>query len=1167
MRIRFIILLLLCGLSNYAQEFNQSVINTLQDCIKNKNFDEADSIINSFRDKDLPETSIFWLNLIHSDVGVSKYLQSRDAIVYLPYVQSGIDAFDFLSHYINKDNASNSLDLWPFLFYWSDIYSQLDNKIIDSLTVFSNKYYNDFNRKDHALYYLAQQKIYQHYFDKQEWSKCINVMSQVENGISNNSAAIEQTAYSRFDIGQAYMNMEEFKSAEKWYISSYSAFSNISNREDDETYGCLLLILSKLYFEHVRNLERAYTFSLEAERVNKRLFGEGSKAHIVSLDFLTYSELSLGKNQAGIEHLEKEEILLNSTHDLNEEEKQSYYDKLKLAYLRLNINKDVSPQDTIVTENSILLDATNAFAQGNIQEAVSKFSYILQIYENNFKSVDLPNYVYVVSSLSNVLVADGKYNEADNVLDRSLNFIQERGIKSVLIRGLYMAKGLLYFNINNVEKALYWYNLAKDTFEKSETKGLDYALLASNLSTCYYQKGELAIAKQLSDEAYEACSSFYGENANDANDRLLIMNNIANIYTKTKDLSRAKDIYKTVVELAVTPQTEKTKALALANLGELYWYYEQNYEEAEKALSQVRTIDADPYVKEMAESNIQLIHCLNKNDSAIIDMSSINTSIKNRMAEVFAHFSEAEREKYWEQKSQMLVLLNNIAVTSFDNKEVRMMAYDNALYTKSMLLSSGRLLERIAKQASPELKRDFESMQNLKKTLSLKSTPKDSVERLIEDISLYQKRIVASIPDFSDQLKAQFKSIADVKAMLSSDEVAIEFIFLPRIKYPFEDSELQYGALMITKDSDAPTLVSLCYEQELKDLLDVDNTTSQFFVDNLYSIKDRRLFNMIWSNIEPLLSNKKTVYYSPTGYISKLNLSAISDGTQRLFEKYGIYEVSSTAMIGEIKQKAEVQVEDAVLFGDINYFEDSEMMAKNASKYKYFSSGDFLATRSLDRNTWELLPGTKDEITTIGELMKSKDVSFFVFSQNNASEESFKAMNGNAPDIIHVATHGFYLSPKEDRTSSFFSNLNSYTQKDFHMFFSGLLFAGANNVWTGKELANGIEDGILTAEELSHIDLDGCKLVVLSACNTGLGDINNIDGVFGLQRGFKKAGVSTILMSLWKVPDEETGILMKYFYQYLLSGKSAHQSLRLAQDKLIESGKSPYYWAGFILLD
>lgn len=323
---------------------------------------------------------------------------------------------------------------------------------------------------------------------------------------------------------------------------------------------------------------------------------------------------------------------------------------------------------------------------------------------------------------------------------------------------------------------------------------------------------------------------------------------------------------------------------------------------------------------------------------------------------------------------------------------------------------------------------------------------------------------------------------------------------------------------------------------------------------------------MIWNRIEPTLQGIKSVYYSPTGYLSKINLMAISNGKQRLFEKYNIHEVSSTAMIENVKQNKKA-IRNAVLFGDINYFEDSEMMTENAKKYKAFSSGNILATRSSNRGSWDLLPGTKEEISYINGLMKEKGVNTQVIDGDLASEESFKALNENAPDIIHVATHGFYYSSEEDITPSFFESMNSYTQKDYSLFFSGLLFAGANNAWTGKEVSYGVEDGIMTADEISRIDLVGNKIVVLSACNTGLGDIDNVDGIFGLQRGFKKAGASTILMSLWKVPDEETCILMKYFYQNLLYGKSAHQSLIQAQMHLIGMNKTPYYWAGFILLD
>ena len=167
---------------------------------------------------------------------------------------------------------------------------------------------------------------------------------------------------------------------------------------------------------------------------------------------------------------------------------------------------------------------------------------------------------------------------------------------------------------------------------------------------------------------------------------------------------------------------------------------------------------------------------------------------------------------------------------------------------------------------------------------------------------------------------------------------------------------------------------------------------------------------------------------------------------------------------------------------------------------------------------------------------------------------------------------------------------------------SGLLLSGANIALQGKPLPEGIEDGILTAKELAELDLRGVDLVVLSACQTGLGEIAG-DGVFGLQRGFKKAGANTLLMSLWKVDDNATRLLMTQFYKNLFAGKSKFESLRDAQKyvrdyevnvetasdkqwkslarqkknqskkqtskkvKKIKKYKDPYYWAGFILLD
>jgi CHAT domain-containing protein len=133
---------------------------------------------------------------------------------------------------------------------------------------------------------------------------------------------------------------------------------------------------------------------------------------------------------------------------------------------------------------------------------------------------------------------------------------------------------------------------------------------------------------------------------------------------------------------------------------------------------------------------------------------------------------------------------------------------------------------------------------------------------------------------------------------------------------------------------------------------------------------------------------------------------------------------------------------------------------------------------------------------------------------------------------------------------------------------SGLVLAGGNNTWNGNFPPENVEDGILTAEEISRLDLSNTDLVVLSACETARGHIDPLEGVWGLQRAFKLAGAKTILMTLWKVSDEITAMFMEEFYQQLLNGKSVRQSVKEAQDYLIQNGASdPFYWAPFVVLD
>ena len=143
---------------------------------------------------------------------------------------------------------------------------------------------------------------------------------------------------------------------------------------------------------------------------------------------------------------------------------------------------------------------------------------------------------------------------------------------------------------------------------------------------------------------------------------------------------------------------------------------------------------------------------------------------------------------------------------------------------------------------------------------------------------------------------------------------------------------------------------------------------------------------------------------------------------------------------------------------------------------------------------------------------------------------------------------------------------NAFTIADDPMLRSGIVLAGANRVWVGKPPIENREDGIVTAFEISQLDLRTTDLVVLSACETALGDIQGTEGVFGLQRAFKLAGVKNMLLSLWKVPDEETAELMRTFYGYYLKGEMPREALKNAQRDMRKK-YSPYYWAAFVLIE
>ena len=236
--------------------------------------------------------------------------------------------------------------------------------------------------------------------------------------------------------------------------------------------------------------------------------------------------------------------------------------------------------------------------------------------------------------------------------------------------------------------------------------------------------------------------------------------------------------------------------------------------------------------------------------------------------------------------------------------------------------------------------------------------------------------------------------------------------------------------------------------------------------------------------------------------------------------------------------------------------------------------------------------------------METARIDTKLYTDTIGTEASFKALSGSGVNALHIATHGFYWTEREaaqlDGLAFLGADMPAAVKEDKALTRSGLLLAGANTALKGLPLPEGVEDGVLTAKEIARMDLRLVDLVALSACQTGLGEITG-DGVFGLQRGFKKAGANTLLMSLWKVDDTATQLLMTQYYKNLLSGMGKYEALAAAQKYLRElevevkitpdktnyqrlkderAGKQeeaeyktvrryaePKYWAAFVLLD
>ena len=850
----------------------------------------------------------------------------------------------------------------------------------------------------------------------------------------------------------------------------------------------------------------------------------------------------------------------------------------RIAYFLLilvSINFDAYASSSVYPK-----DFDEFFSLYNENKMDSAASFLLNIEKELAKTefkFQAEKYIQAMYLLSNLYSKQNKIRESEDVLNRAESKMHQHGLgESPLMRYLFLNRGLLLSLIGDTNDAKINLLQAKSLFEKeNDCNTIEYLSCIYNIGYIYNKMGyfwysNLLLEKALKivvdlfsiDDIPDVCKSFY----------ISIMNAISLNYEEMGDYELSLKTRNKIIDFANINNLSDSVHGVILNI--LYSECKRgNYQIALKYLHTLDDSNWQYMEKEYAYENF-LFPLYFLDDDRIFDLlEGYIIFTKSNLASVFLTYSESEREHFVYERGEKLNFYTNALCMKYQTKELLKQSYDISLFTKTMITNFSKYLNSYAKNnPSYNIRKKYADLIELKKVVTKKNLPNDIYLEDVEKIKVLEREIAFSIKDYKEIFDDSKLKWENIRNSLAEGEAAIEFNIFSELLTENRAIIPYLGALIIRSDSDSPNFVKLCKQSDLNAILRKGNKSDSQQIDELYNIANDKLYNCIFKPIERYLTGCKTVYFSPVGKLHKINMQAISNNRERLMDRYNFIEISSTAKLLEREKETYTnKISSAFVVGGVDYNEDLEEMVLEANKYSDCSSNSDLATRSGYRGMWDNIPGTLYETESIDSLLHNHKLESVFLKGKNANEESIKHLDGHSPDIIHIATHGFFYEKKEESSTHFFDKTKSYTGKGFPMKYSGLLFAGANNAWTGITLPNHIEDGVLTAEEISQMDLANTKLVVLSACDTGLGEIENVDGVYGLQRGFKMAGVETIVMSLWKISDDATKILMIEFYKNLMSGKTKHQSLKDAQKHLrqVENGKydKPEYWASFIMLD
>lgn len=803
---------------------------------------------------------------------------------------------------------------------------------------------------------------------------------------------------------------------------------------------------------------------------------------------------------------------------------QSPSNELEIRKIQSLLDENIllKDNDVFLTINYYRTKSLSWQKQNNYHKGDSLITIALDICKNSPLTKSKEIHLDLLVDKISILFKLNQWAEADNYCNKALLLLREMDNKNLTTANALETIALYYMNLGNMQKVHELNQQAIDirmqcTDIRDNKGNLDLILaidairfspLEIRILMCQKVINICDLEKRKSDEDFVNLLIIYAESL-----------------SYLKQYEKADSLYESIeieIKKCCKTSTNGKKDSLLASFYKSYSTHECRKGDLRLAAQLMELsckLDPSFYNKNQVLSDLYAY--LKEQNQYEFNLDKALEGIRTDIQYGFTFMTEKERDIF--MSDGRVNSLNHYGEYAYlmPNSKIGMRKiYDSALLYKGVLLNTIREFSHIISTSNND------SIKSIYTELQL--TKRDE---LTEEIKRKEKILLNYIREnhsYSD-LDLTWK---DIQNNLKENECAVEFLKFKKNQWIWcndsIDKNNHYIALIVTPQVDSPIYIDLFDESILEKAIACGS--------NLYRNNyGEELSRLIWGKINEIADNANVIYFSPIGLLNLLNIESLKDDRNYI-------RLSSTREL--CKQRTE-DYQTAILYGGLVY--DSNDYRKEESIRVIEDALWYNLNDTTTRGNYSYLPGTEVEVNNIAELLDKSNVKTTCFTGKYGTIDSFRNISGNSPSVLHIATHATWDSKIDN--------------KDLKA--GGLLFASVQNI---GDVSINERINFISAKEISTMDLSNTSLAVLSACQTGIGKITD-DGVWGIQRAFKMAGVKTILMSLWKVDDIATALMMTTFYKELLATNNKHIAYKRAQQKVREKFENPYYWAGFIMLD